>query len=524
MQCGSVSFQTWTEKQRKTRQTRNFACDMGKGDINDEEMPESYSIGNLRSLAQNLCHDYDSEDDPGDLALTDSIKRIAEFFENYSEFLDVEGPVSEVEAVCLEDKVIEIMLLVILHVLTPAAVAAALEVSVYLLNCLGDREKVMSMFGPEFVQRLVELAENPETSESEEDRNKLPELSLAGCLGTNYHIPIDMFNAIRYDALHVLAHLSRQSEEIRECLMRDGWIMKVIDKVLTDAYRQPETVHSVWDLLTCILDGASDLRIQEELVPFADFFSCTLATNPKVDIKVVRGLFDVCNRNIGMCDYVLQKPGFQAVVDQLRSEDRRMVLDVIQFITLVMTDATQDARRCMFGMVDWDKWRLNIFAEGPVAVASIKASKSILNHNFDQVFDTFMSKNIIEAVQRCSVEGSFEIKRASLFLLLEVLTRLPATMAKDFVQANAIEFISECIDQFNDSHVELVVQGMDYLLSAGFGPEFTADVHERIRESGLSEAFESAMDTDNQELFYKLNAFMEKYMESEQTVTESAEL
>ena len=498
---------------------------MGKGDIyGEEEMPESYSIGNLRSLAQNLAHDYDSEDDPGDLALTDSIKRIAEFFEKYSEFLDVQGPVSEVEAVCLEEKVIEIMVLVILHVLTPAAVAAALEVTVYLLNCLGDREKVIGLFESEFVQRLVDLAENPETSESEEDRKKLPDLSLAGCLGTNYHIPIDMFNAIRYDALHVLAHLSRQSEEIRECLMRDGWIMNVINKVLTDAYRQPETVHCVWDLLTCILDGASDLRLQEELVPFADFFSCTLATNPKVDIKVVHGLFDVCNRNIGMCDYVLQKPGFQAVVDQVRSEDRGMILDVIQFITLVMTEGTSDARQSMFGMVDWDKWRLNMFAEGPVALASIKATKNILNHNFDQVFDTFMSKNIIEAVQRCGVEGSFEIKRASTFLLLEILTRLPATMVKEFVQANTIEFISDCIDQFDDSHVEFVVQGMDYLLSAGFEPEFTAEVQQRIRESGLSDAFENMMDTDNQELFYKLNSFMEKYMESEQTVTERAEL
>ena len=36
--------------------------------------------------------------------------------------------------------------------------------------------------------------------------------------------------------------------------------------------------------------------------------------------------------------------------------------------------------------------------------------------------------------------------------------------------------------------------------------------------------FENMMDTDNQELFYKLNSFMEKYMESEQTVTERAEL
>lgn len=487
----------------------------------EEEMPESYSLSNFRAIAANMRHDYEREDDNDDLLLGNSVAMLVDFFSEYSEFLDVTGPLNEVAEVCRNEQVFETLIGIILNVYTPSVVASALEALLYLLNCLASPDLVAAYFDYPVVLRILSLAENPELSESEEERQKLPELSLFGCLGTNYHIPIDMFNAIRCNSLHIMAHLARHSEPVRETLKDGNLLMKTIEKVRQDGSGDCNTVLAVWDLLEWFLDADSDLLLVAELIPFAEHFSFTLERSPEVDIRVVRGLFDVCDRNIEMCEYVLQRPGISAVFHQLMSSNRELVSKVIEFVGLVMSGGTERARSMVCELVDWQNWGLKLWTEGAVA---LKATRQIIVNNFDKFVELSLLDILLPTIQRCAVEGNFQVKKLASLLLIEIIHRLPVTTVKEIVQADMIEFLSESLEEIDDDQAIMVLRAIDYLLSPRFEPEFRECVRQKILSSGLKDAFERIMDTDNEVLFDMLNTCLKTYFESEQDGEELAEL
>ena len=87
-----------------------------------------------------------------------------------------------------------------------------------------------------------------------------------------------------------------------------------------------------------------------------------------------------------------------------------------------------------------------------------------------------------------------------------------------------IEFLSEILEEIDDDQAIMVLRAIEFLMSPRFEPEFRECVRQKILSSGLKDAFERMMDTDNEVLFDMLNSCLKTYFESEQDGEELAEL